>query len=235
MLVEVAVTLAKTESDSYSFFMSIATLELPGRARHSQARSRKTAERIIAAAREMIEEGPFAEVSVAEIVRRSGTSIGGFYARFKNKETLLELMLLSTMDEAAREFEQMVHDLGDRSAAEFINAWARTLVSVYRTHRTIIREVMATWPLGLPAASRAQTGSIRLRDHARESFRTELKRRSNEITRENPDEAISVALMMGTTTLREAIVGGASKGYGLDDDQVAREVADCLNSYLGLQ
>src|SRR4026208_1757119 len=54
-----------------------------------QARSPQTAERITAAALELLEKKSFAEMSVTEIARRAGVSVGGFYARFPSKDALL--------------------------------------------------------------------------------------------------------------------------------------------------
>ncbi len=55
-----------------------------------QARSRETHRRILDAAGELLKTKTFAALTVAEIAGRSGSSVGAFYARFSDKEALLE-------------------------------------------------------------------------------------------------------------------------------------------------
>src|SRR5271165_3271865 len=54
-----------------------------------QARSRKTLDRFLQATRDILYEKEFADITVAEIVQRAGSSCGAFYARFPSKEALL--------------------------------------------------------------------------------------------------------------------------------------------------
>src|SRR5712692_6140240 len=54
-----------------------------------QARSRATLERVLGATQELLAEKRFEETTVVEIVRRAGSSVGSFYARFPDKRSLL--------------------------------------------------------------------------------------------------------------------------------------------------
>lgn len=54
-----------------------------------QDRSRKTLERLLDAAEALLQERGFEAVSVAEIARAAGSSVGAFYARFRDKNGLL--------------------------------------------------------------------------------------------------------------------------------------------------
>jgi AcrR family transcriptional regulator len=55
-----------------------------------QARSRETHRRILEATSELLEKRTFDAVTVADIARRSTSSVGAFYARFDDKDALLE-------------------------------------------------------------------------------------------------------------------------------------------------
>ena len=55
-----------------------------------QSRSRATLDRLLDATATLLAEKPFDEASVAEITRRAGTSVGAFYGRFPDKESLLD-------------------------------------------------------------------------------------------------------------------------------------------------
>lgn len=57
-----------------------------------QGRSRRTLVRILRATERLVAEKPFDQVSVDEIVRAAGSSKGAFYARFRDKESLLRAL-----------------------------------------------------------------------------------------------------------------------------------------------
>jgi AcrR family transcriptional regulator len=57
-----------------------------------QARSQATLTRLLDAAEELFLQNPPQDVSIADIVRRAGSSIGGFYSRFADKDALLRAL-----------------------------------------------------------------------------------------------------------------------------------------------
>ncbi len=57
--------------------------------RPKQARSAATLARIVEAARTLLDERPFADLTVVQIMERAGMSVGSFYVRFENKAALL--------------------------------------------------------------------------------------------------------------------------------------------------
>ncbi len=57
-----------------------------------QARSLRTLERLLDAAEALFLERPPQDVSIADIVKRAGSSIGGFYSRFSDKDALLRAL-----------------------------------------------------------------------------------------------------------------------------------------------
>ena len=57
-----------------------------------QARSEQTLRRLLDAAEELIQAKGLAGVSIPDIVRRAGSSVGGFYARFRDKHELLRAL-----------------------------------------------------------------------------------------------------------------------------------------------
>ncbi|AKH42251.1 AcrR family transcriptional regulator [Altererythrobacter atlanticus] len=58
-----------------------------------QERSRETEQRFLAAARELLRERSFSDLSVAELAARAGRSVGVFYRRFPSKEEFLDLLM----------------------------------------------------------------------------------------------------------------------------------------------
>ncbi len=72
-----------------------------------QERSRKTAERFIEAAMQLLRKKTYAELSVAELAREAGRSVGVFYQRFGSKDDFL-YVLLSTYFHNALEWRAAV-------------------------------------------------------------------------------------------------------------------------------
>lgn len=71
---------------------SSADEQLASVARPKQARSEQTLRRILEAAERLIGEKGLGDVSIPDIVREARSSVGGFYARFKDKNELLRAL-----------------------------------------------------------------------------------------------------------------------------------------------
>ncbi|MCA9573897.1 MAG: TetR/AcrR family transcriptional regulator [Polyangiales bacterium] len=57
-----------------------------------QARSQRTLSKLLDAAELLFLDNPPQDVSVADIVRKAGSSVGGFYSRFPDKDALLRAL-----------------------------------------------------------------------------------------------------------------------------------------------
>jgi AcrR family transcriptional regulator len=66
-----------------------------------QARSQLTLSRILDAAEAILAEKSWEDASVAEIARRAGSSVGAFYSRFPDKDTLLAALHQRFLEEAS--------------------------------------------------------------------------------------------------------------------------------------
>jgi AcrR family transcriptional regulator len=64
-----------------------------------QARSRKTRDAMIAAAWKLLQAQPWQDISINDIVKTAGSSVGAFYSRFKDKEALLEALAAEWLEE----------------------------------------------------------------------------------------------------------------------------------------
>jgi AcrR family transcriptional regulator len=110
----------------------IAELRLPpGVKRPLQQRSQASMDRILDAAAALLAERGFREVSVAEIAERAGVSVGSFYSRFPDKESVL------------RTLEERMRHRGTR-AVEVALGSARWDGRDLKTFlRTFVREVLS--------------------------------------------------------------------------------------------
>ena len=79
----------------------------------SQDRSRLTAERFLDAAFKLLESKTFDELSVADLAREAGRSVGAFYQRFGSKEDFLVVLLVTYFEHREVEFARMLVEAGD--------------------------------------------------------------------------------------------------------------------------
>ena len=79
---------------------------------------------IIAAVRELLEETPFADLSVSTISDRAGVARSGFYFYFDSKYAVLAQILA----DATQELEELTHYFAPRGADESPSAFAKRMV-----------------------------------------------------------------------------------------------------------
>jgi AcrR family transcriptional regulator len=77
-----------------------------------QTRSRKTRDALIAAAWRLLEDQPWQVISINDIVKAAGCSVGAFYSRFADKEALLEALAAQWLAERWAEREKGFAALG---------------------------------------------------------------------------------------------------------------------------
>ena len=103
-------------------------------ARPKQARSQQTLERLLDAAEALLGERRWSEVSIADIVRRAKSSVGGFYGRFRDKDELL----LALHERFVRDAQRSMDELGDparwegASLEDIVRACLAEALRVYR-------------------------------------------------------------------------------------------------------
>ena len=109
--------------------------------RPKQARSEQTLHRILDTAERLIEENGVAGVSIPEIARRAHSSVGGFYARFRDKNELLRALEERFFREQRARLERLTRPeaWGDATVPAIVRACMAELVGVFRTRRALIR------------------------------------------------------------------------------------------------
>lgn len=201
-----------------------------------QARSRATLDRFVAAAASLLSERRFEDAPVAEIARRARASVGAFYARFPDKEALLEL-LNERLFHAGREGWDAflaVERWRGRGAAEIVAGVVRHLVRKRREHRGLLRS------LALYARSRPEPGFLEqaqaLNRHVHRRLRELLLERRAEIGHPEPERAIAFGLLMVDAAMRDAILFDevVQLPGKPSDAQLARELSAAWLAYLGV-
>jgi AcrR family transcriptional regulator len=89
-----------------------------------RSRGDRQREAIVAAVRGLLEEQPFADLSVSTISERAGVARSGFYFYFESKYDVLAFIL----KDALAELDELTHDFAPRTAAEPPAVYAKGMV-----------------------------------------------------------------------------------------------------------
>ncbi len=142
-------------------------------------------------------------MSVNEIVQRAGSSVGAFYARFADKQALLEHL----RDAFTRETEEdarrlaLSRDWGSAPLETAVTEFVHVLVRQHRRHRGTLRALVGVSmaggqnPRDTPRSGRSPLPLIDL-----------IVKRRSEIGHPNPDVAAQLGLGMVVSAVRERVL-----------------------------
>lgn len=114
----------------------------------SQARSRKKVERIVSAARRLLEEeGPTA-FNTNRIAALAGVGVGSVYEYFPDKHAIATRVLDELAEREVRAVLACFDRVTGRPLSEAIEAVVETLFALYVTHHPLYRSLWALAPRG---------------------------------------------------------------------------------------
>jgi AcrR family transcriptional regulator len=200
-----------------------------------QNRSEDSLERILDATRRLLDSHSFEELSIARIVREARSSVGVFYARFADKQALLDsLDELYTLD-VVREFEALGQRWQDEqtSVTEMIDQAALFLVDFHRPRRGVVRALVLHARLHPKGPFTERT---RRMISGTPTILSALLERASDMSHPDPETAVRFAFVQALATVREHVLfpEGHAAITRLDDPALAREVARAWRSYLGI-
>jgi AcrR family transcriptional regulator len=201
-------------------------------ARPKQERAERTLHRLLDAAEELIEQGGSAEVSIPEIVRRARSSVGGFYARFRDKNELLRALEERFFREQRARLERLTKPdaWGDATLPAIVRACMRELVDVFRDRRALIRAFVARAVYDVEFRGEAQ----RFEREVGERVAALLAARPDTIGHPRPELAvpIAVAIVFGSM-IAGVLLGDPRHPFAaLDADEAAEELSRNFLGYL---
>lgn len=199
-----------------------------------QARSQESMERILDAAEEVIREKGFDSATVSEIVRKARSSVGTFYARFRDKDALLNLLHERFYEEAIATTDAAL-DLNrweNASVGEIIGELVPFLVRIYRERGGLIRALIVRGVDDTALAMR----SAQVFEHVAMRLRALLLARRHEITHPDPDLAIEFGYRLVTCMLdMGALCSNIPTFSGsLSTREVSQQLVRAFLSYLGI-
>ncbi len=197
-----------------------------------QSRSQQTLERILASSTELIAEQSYEDLTIADIASRASISVGGFYARFKNKEALFRTL----RDRLSAETQQRITQAQARNWDSASLQGLVTLVvagnaELYEKYRGVLR-ITHLKSRGL-IDSDQDTAISAYNSKLVSSMETLFLAKREEIQHRQPRPAIRIAIACMASMLREAIVFGDTSLYPKNSRRaIERSVAQVVFCYL---
>lgn len=200
-----------------------------------QDRSRKTLERLLDAAETLLRERGFEHVSVAEIAQSAGSSVGAFYARFRDKDGLLHHLHERFCDEAIATADAAMAPAQwqDAGAEEIITAITAFMAEIYRTRRGLFRAFLMHGCTDPQFRERDR----RVGERVLGGLTALLLERRGEFDHPHPAFAVAFGLELIAGVLRERYVLGGEERAVRDpsDPGLAEELTRAYARYLGLR
>ncbi len=202
-----------------------------------QARSRESLRKLLKAAAEVLGQHGLDGATIPRIAAHAGLTPGAVYRRFKDKDALIEAVILGILERQEERLQQQVSadTAGQIPLAVFADQIIGSMTVSYRANAALLRAIRlfvqgrAHTPFWRKAC-RIETATF---EHLVQLFLTHV----TDIEHPNPRLAVSMGLMIVTSTLVEIVVMptdlGPIKAYLPPDDQaLKRELVRVFLSYL---
>ncbi len=195
-----------------------------------QDRSRKTLNRLVNAALELIAERGVEGASVQDIARRARASVGSFYARFKGKEDLMRYLEVRLWADAREAWTAALESnpWDELSFEDLVANIVQVLIEVDRTGARQRRLLESRHGPGATSDAGREFDAALSHD-----VRALLMRHAHRIDHPNPARAVDLCIAVVRGTLRLRALGGLTlDGAELDDDQWGQELTRVCRTYL---
>jgi AcrR family transcriptional regulator len=199
-----------------------------------QARSQETLDRFLEATASLLDERPFEEITVADIVRRAGRTVGSFYARFDDKYAVLYELVQQSFDrinDVVRAFCDPVRWDG-QPVEEFVIEAVRLNVQAYRRAGPLFRAAFSAATID----DRFRQLRIDVMRFCAEQQKNFLLTRSDELTCVDPCRASDQIFELVSATLdHELMFGRFTTTSPANDVELIAELTEQSLQVLGLR
>jgi AcrR family transcriptional regulator len=196
-----------------------------------QARSIASTNRMLTAAEALFAAGGAEAVTVEAVVRKAGTSVGSFYARFTDRAGLLAAMHGRFLERMREEAGAAVAAAARQpSLARAVGAFVTHVLPAARRHRESILFFVAVSATDSPLRKQGLAANPGFAG----AFAAVVMPFREEIPHRNPEAAIDVAFrMLFAVFLQQAMfTPKEATGRAISGAALARELTRCLVSYL---
>jgi len=199
-----------------------------------QARSEETLSRLLDAAESLIVEKSISDVSIPEIVQRAGSSVGGFYARFRDKNELLRALEERFFNDVLERVNEIAEPERWRGVpvTEIVRPCVFEFVQMFREREALITAFL------FRAAQDPDfiAEGLRFRQSVSEHISSLLLDRREELDHPDPEVAIEIVVQMAIGLLQQMALSGDFHvdGRRLNDDRIVDEITRNFISYIGI-
>lgn len=199
-----------------------------------QARSQRTMENILDAAERILLERGLDAVTVPEVVKAAGSSVGAFYTRFPDKRALLETVHQRACERSLTQAGELLDPArwADASVRDLVHAGVKLAVDVFGSRRNIMNAFAEAFAGDPGFAGRRASTALAIGERLSALV---LSKRS-EIGHPHPRRAVEMALRVVTATFeqRNAFAVSGLPEVAIADAVLARELERMLCAYLGV-
>lgn len=198
-----------------------------------QTRSQLSLERILDAAEAVIAEVGYERATIGEIVRRGKSSVGVFYARFHDKESLLAKLHERFCERAGKLADDVLDPAKWAGAGceRILFSTVPFLVGVFRENAGLFR----AFEMRACQDELFQRGAFQLQGHMSEKLAALLLERKDEIKHPRPREAVDFALRLALDKLgHRTLFREFETAPAMADKTLARELSRAMCGYLGI-
>jgi AcrR family transcriptional regulator len=199
-----------------------------------QQRSHVLLAALIDATRGLLDEKDFERISIGDIAKRAGVSVGVLYTRFPTKDHLLVHLASTFADETRAQMERTFADerIADLTLAELAERYFTTVASAFALHRRLLRAVTLLVRTTEHAELRPIVQRFNADVHRR--FADCALRHRRAIKHADAERAVDFAILAASAALREMVlyeepVSRLVRGKQL---KAGRECARLFTAYL---
>jgi len=203
-----------------------------------QDRSRKSLEALLEASEALLkEERDFDELSVQEIAKRAGLSVGGFYARFPGKTALLPVLQERALERSRVTLLKFSAEPRwvEASLRQRVIGLVQLMSRTKQIHRGLHRALLDH---GLQAGENENSGASEKSRQNISGLGDFLIECRDEIAHPDPSRAVQTVLLFTNTSLNEQLIrttGPYLTHWKLTRTQLIEELSRAAYAYLTLR
>jgi AcrR family transcriptional regulator len=202
-------------------------------AQPKQARSEDSLRRLLDAAESLLEERGFSEVSIADIARRARSSVGGFYARFRDKDELLLALQERFVAELEKRFSVVEAEVAaDADLSALLKPSLHLLVDIYRVRRGLLTAFASR----VGDNRRLYQAGMAFRRGTVERFTRLILRFREHISHPDPELAADLSVQFAIGFMEQTLTSGRVRVAGelLPEGRIEEELQRAVCAYLGV-
>lgn len=193
-----------------------------------QERSRRTLRKLTEAALALFAEKGLEDTSIADIVKRAGSSVGSFYARFPGKDDFVRYLRHQLREDLERAWSEQFSETewDSLSLASRIESVVVLLVRIHRESAGLFRTPGE-------GSDRFDSSLLPFYSRALSDVRPVLLAKGSQIAHPEPERAVDFGFAFCLATIRESEDAARWIEAPLEEESLVRELSRAYLHYLG--